>query len=112
MREKDLPLQFTARNETALAGVTRPRPGFSLKWRGFRVRGVNWNFRHDNMLNGQRIEPVHGWHEKLWNATDGDKRIIDINDDVKNTDFRAMLRFCCDRWNIEFEPDQYNMGDL
>src|SRR5579862_503682 len=112
MREKPIPLQFTARQETALSGVIRPMPGFSLKWKGVRIRGVNWNLQHPNILNGQATEPVRGWHEKLWNQIDQDKHIIDINDVVKNTDFRSMLRFCCDRWNIESESDQYNMGDL
>jgi|SRR5579864_8190239 len=113
MREKEIPLQFHARLETAISGVIRPKPGVSLKWKGRRIRGVNHAFRHDNMLNALPAEPVRGWHEKLWNEVDEDKHIIDINGDIKNTDFRAVIRFCCDRWNIELpEENQRRIGDL
>lgn len=112
MREKPVPLQFHARLETAISGAVLPKPGISLKWKGTRIRGVNWNIRHDNILDGQRVEPVRGWHEKLWNEIDGDKNIIDINDVIGNTDFRSVIRFCCQRWNIELSDTQYGIGDL
>lgn len=65
------------------------------------------------MLNGQPIEPVRGWHEKRWTDIDEDKHIIDINGDIRNTDLRSIISFCCNRWNIDQpEERQYNIGDL
>lgn len=110
MRDKPIPLQFHARLETPLSGLhsIRPLPGASLLWKGIRIRGVNWNVFHDNMHNGVKIAPIRKWHEKLFTDIDQDKYIIDINDDIKNTDFWAIVKFCCDRWNIEF-PDERQM---
>jgi len=113
MRERAVPLQFHARLETGISGSVRPKPGISLKWKGQRIRGVNHALRHDNILDGQPREPIRGWHEKLWNEFDGDKYIVDINDQIQNTDFRSIIRFCCERWNIEPpEERQSRMGDL
>jgi hypothetical protein len=65
------------------------------------------------MFSGQSIAPVRGWHEKLWTEIDEDKYIIDVNEDIKNEDFRSIIRFCCNRWNIEpLEEPQYRIGDL
>jgi hypothetical protein len=89
------------------------RPGISLKWKGTRIRGVNWNIRHDNLLNGEVIAPIYGWHEKQYTEIDEDKHLVDINDEVKNADLRSIIQFCCDRWNIESpEEFQYRIGDL
>ena len=114
MRGKPTNLLFHARQETALTGVTVPRrPGISLKWKGTRIRGVNWNIRHDNLLNGEVIAPIYGWHEKQYTEIDEDKHLVDINDEVKNADLRSIIQFCCDRWNIESpEEFQYRIGDL
>jgi hypothetical protein len=114
MRERPIPLQFHARLETALSGLdaVRPKPGMSLKWQGIRIRGVNWNFRHDNMLNGVAVPPVRGWHEKVWTDQDEDRHLIDINGVVKNTDFHSMIRFCCKRWNIDYPAElQIKLGE-
>jgi len=114
MRDKPIPLQFHARIETPLSGLRsiRPLPGASLLWKGVRIRGVNWSIRHDNLHDGVQIAPVRKWHEKLYTEIDRDKYIIDINNDVKSTDFWAIVKFCCNRWNIEFpEEPQMKMGD-
>lgn len=114
MRDRPIPLQFHARLETPISGLQaiRPRPSGSLSWKGIRIRGVNWNIRHDNRLNGVEIAPVRGWHEKLFTEIDNDKYIIDINDEIRNIDFWAIVKFCCNRWNIEPpEERQMRMGD-
>jgi hypothetical protein len=55
--------------------------------------------------------PQSEWHEKLFTDTDKDKYIIDINDDIKNTDFWAIVKFCCIRWNLDIpEERQMTMG--
>lgn len=78
-----------------------------------RIRGVNWNLVHPNIFHGQPIAPVRKWHEKLWTDIDQDKYIIDINDDIQNTDLRSIIWFCCTRWNIELpEERQQVIGDL
>lgn len=113
MREKDAGLQLHARLEKPLSGVyPRPMPGISLKLGGRRIRGINWNLRHDSMLNAVPVGTVRGWHEKLWTNADGDKYIIDINTEVRNTDLHSMIRFACGRWNIEIPENQIRLGDL
>jgi hypothetical protein len=106
-------LQFHARLEKPISGVhPRPRPGISLKLHGERIRGINWNVRHDDILNGVEVGFVRNWHEKIWTNTDADKHIVDINGDVKNTDLFSMIRFAFDRWNIEDPKNQTRLGDL
>jgi hypothetical protein len=113
MKTKAVQLQFFARQEQAIAGVLpRPRPGLSLLWRGARIRGVNWYWRHDSLLHGVSCGHIKGWHEKVWTNSDGDKHIVDINGDVGNTDLTSMIKFCCDRWNIEFKDDQFRLGGI
>jgi hypothetical protein len=111
MPKKNVQLQFFARQEQAISGVLpRPRPGLSLLWRGVRIRGVNWALRHDSLRNGVPCGYIKGWHEKVWTNSDGDKHIKDINSEVGNTDLTSMIKFCCDRWNIEFKDDQFHLG--
>jgi len=55
---------------------------------------------------------IKGWHEKVWTKSDGDKCIKDINNEIGNTDLTAMIKFCCDRWNIELKDDQISLGGL
>jgi hypothetical protein len=115
MREKETGLQVFARLEKPLTAVyPRPKPGISLLLRGRRIRGIGWTFRHETVLNGATIAPVYGWHENLWTDADEDKYLIDINEDVKktNTDFRSMISFACERWNINIEEKQINIGGL
>jgi hypothetical protein len=113
MPTKKVPLQFFARQEQAISGVwPRPRPGLSLRWRGVRIRGVNWFLRHDSLLNGVSCGRIKGWHEKVWTKSDGDKYIKDINNEIGNTDLTAMIKFCCGRWNIELKDDQISLGGL
>jgi hypothetical protein len=109
MREKPADLRFRARLETGISGAPRPRPGISLNWKNTRIRGVNWNLRHDSMLNGQLLEPVRGWHEKLWTEIDEDKYVVSIKEEVRNTDLRSMIRFCCQRWNIDLPEEPKNL---
>lgn len=113
MREKDAGLQLVARLEKALSGVfPRPQPGLSLRLRGQRIRGINWNLRHGCQSNGVNTGFVKGWHEKLWTNLDADKYIVDINGEVRNTDLMSMIRFACQRWNVELPADQPRLGDL
>ncbi len=113
MKEKAVQLQFFARQEQAISGVLpRPLPGLSLLWRGVRIRGVNWAWRHDSLLHGVQCEHISGWHEKVWSNSDADKHIKDINDEVKNTDLPSMIKFCCNRWKIEFSDDQFRLGGI
>jgi hypothetical protein len=114
MRGKEMPLQFHARLETPLSGFpVRPRPGVSLKWKGKRIRAVVCSLRHDGTLGGQPIPPVRKWHEKQWTELDEDRYVIDINDQIGNEDFRSVIRFCCNRWNIDLpEEIQQRIGDL
>jgi hypothetical protein len=113
MREKPADLRFFARLEQGLSGVRPlPKPGMSLWLLNSRIRGINWNMRHENMLNGVKIAPVREWHEKLWTDIDEDKYIVDINDEVRNTDLRSMIRFACERWNIDIEEKQIQIGGL
>lgn len=114
MRGKSQPLQFHARIETPLAGFAiRPRPGISLKWRGLRIRGVGWHLKHEGTLNGEPIDAVRSWHEKQWTEIDEDKYIIDINAEMRNEDLRAVMKFCCNRWNNEWpEEKQGRLGDI
>lgn len=108
--DKAVKLRFTARLETPLTGLPRPRPGISLKWKGVRVRGVNYYLRHDSIRNGVSCGHIKYWHEKIFTNTDGDKYVIDMNDEVKNEDLWSLIRFCCKRWNIQLEDKQYKLG--
>jgi len=112
MRDRDAHLQLHARLEKAIAGVfPRPMPGVSLRFCGRRIRGLNWNHRHDDRFGGVNVGIVRGWHEKVWTNADQDKHIIDINGQVRNTDMLSLISFCCDRWNIE-APQQLRIGDI
>lgn len=118
LRFRDMPdnhvqLQLFARLEQAISGVLpKPRPGISLLFKGIRIRGVNCHLRHDSLLNGVSCGHVRHWHEKIWTNTDGDKYIIDINSEVKNVDLTSIIRFCCDRWNIEVKDEQFRLGGI
>ncbi len=110
MPDKPAHLRFTARIETGISGAPRPRPGFSLQWKGIRIRGVNHNWRHDSLRHGVSCGHIRKWHEKIWTNTDGDKYAIDINSEIKNTNMVSMIRFCCKRWNIELQ-EQFELGE-
>jgi hypothetical protein len=113
MPTKRVQLQLFARLEQAISGVLpKPRPGIALLFKGTRIRGVNYFLRHDSLTHGVSSGHVKGWHEKIWMNTDGDKHIIDVNSAVGNIDLTSMIRFCCDRWNIEFKDDQFRLGGI
>ena len=113
MREKDAHLQLLARLEKAIAGVyPRPLPGISMRLAGRRIRGINWNLRHDCIQNGVSVGRIRGWHEKRWTNSDGDKFIVDINGEVRNTDLLSMIRLACQRWNIDLPADQPRLGGI
>lgn len=111
--EKEAHLQFLARQETPVSGVyPRPMPGMSLRWKGVRIRGINWNLRHDVVSNGVSTGYIRGWHEKLWTNADADKYIVDINGEVRNRDLNSMIRFAFERWNVEDPKGQTRLGGL
>jgi hypothetical protein len=109
----DQPLQLIARLERNIPGIApRPKPGISLRWKGhYRIRQISHALRHDCLLNGVPNGHVKGWHEKIWTNTDEDKFIVDVNHEIGNTDLMTMIRFCCERWNIEPLKDSLRLGD-
>jgi hypothetical protein len=108
------PLQLIARLERNIPGIApRPKPGISLRWKGhFRIRQISYALRHDCLLNGIQHGHVRGWHEKIWTNADEDKYIVDVNSEIKNTDLTTMIRFCCERWNIEPLKDSLRLGEI
>src|SRR5690242_7125801 len=75
-------LMIYARVKKAISNVPRGLPSCVIQWHGYRIRGVDYEVRHDNP-DGQ---PVRGWHEHIWNDEDEDSRVIPASPAVKKPD--------------------------
>ena len=71
--------------------------------KGERIRGIDWKIKHESQRGGMPNGFVKGWHEHLWTEADRDRFVVDVNDAVGQEDFRAFLKVCLDRWNVEVE---------
>lgn len=104
----DIKLRLSARRpKPVMATMPRPRPSASLLWHSERVRGIDRKISHPEIKNGIVVGKIRGWHEHQWTMGDGDRFVIDINNAMRNVqeDFKAVLRFCMERWRIEVDED-------
>lgn len=105
----DIKLRLHARRpKPVLVSLPRPRPSASLQWHGERIRGIDHKIVHDVIRNGLVVGKVRGWHEHRWTVVDGDRRVINVNEEIKKIqeDFRSILRFCMERWRIELKEGE------
>lgn len=105
----DIKLRLNARRPKPVrVTLPRPRPSASLLWHGERIRGIDHKITHAVIKNGLVVGSVRGWHEHQWSRRDGDRRVIDVNEEMKKVqeDFRSILRFCMERWRIELVEEE------
>jgi hypothetical protein len=113
--DQDIRLRFNARLTKALTvAVPKPLPSASLLWHKIRIRGIDRKLLHDDIRNGIKIGEIQGWHEHQWNSVDGDSAIINVNDEIKKIrlDFRSFVKFCLERWRIDYEDFENRQGTL
>ena len=78
------------------------RPAASLMWHGERIRGIDWNIKHEVTRDGVPTgDVIRGWHEHYWTDADGCKSIREPKPIPKNEDIVALIVWCCKQWNIE-----------
>jgi len=112
----DLTLTFQGSpKEIPLAGVpSSSSPGASLFWHGKRIRGIDWNIKHEIMYRGVPTgEFVRGWHEHYWDEGDWhDGKDPDGHPPIripkisppKRCDMSGLIAWACTQWNIEGVP--------
>ncbi len=91
-----------ARVKRRLPGLPRGKASCSLLWHGCRIRGLDYEIRHDNPDG----TVVRGWHEHIWNDEDADARVIPARPRVGGADLRGVFQWGLDKWNIEVEQIQ------
>jgi hypothetical protein len=119
VRKKDSPkhdikLRLFARLSASLPGVgVKSTAGISLQWKGRNIRKVDYKLRHDVVQNGIVTGFIRGWHEHIWTDEDEDRYIVEADPPVKQSDLRAVLRWCFMKWNIDSNQggEQLSFGD-
>lgn len=90
------------------AGLPRPTPSAVLEWHGKRIRGLNYEVRHDNPDGSV----VRGWHEHLWSPAEQDACVIPAHPEPQRKDLRGILQWGLKRWNIEVREEQVSVDDV
>lgn len=98
----DMSLQMSVVQKSRWSSVSaKPKPSAVMNLKGERIRGIDWKIKHESQRGGMPNGFVRGWHEHLWTEADRDRFVVDVNDAVGQEDFRAFLKVCLDRWNVE-----------
>ena len=112
----DLTLTFQGSpRDVPLAGVpSSSSPGASLFWRGKRIRGIDWNIKHEIRYRGVPTGAfIRGWHEHYWDEgnwhegkdPDGHPPIrIPRVAPRKGCNMSGLIVWACEEWNIEDVP--------
>jgi hypothetical protein len=91
-----------ARVARRLPGVAGQRPSASLEWHGIRIRGLDYEIRHDNPDG----TVFNGWHEHLWSPEEEDRRVRAPGEIPNDLSLRGLLKWGLARWHIEIEQEQ------
>ena len=99
----DLSLELYARIPTAPPpGIPRTElPSASLRWKGARIRGIDYKVKHPVLENGLIVDYIRGWHEHYWSEDQKDSAIRIVTPPLKNQDLQALLAWCFAKWNVE-----------
>ena len=96
-------LIITARVARPLSGMRRHLPSSALQWRGVRIRGLDYELRHDNPDGST----VRGWHEHVWSPEEGDNRVRSAVPVPNNLSLAGLFKWGLKRWNIEVDEEQF-----
>jgi hypothetical protein len=99
-------LTIKARTKTDFPGVPKSSPTCFLQWHGYRIRGVDYEVRHDNPDGNS----IRGWHEHIWDNENEDKRVIPASPRIQNADLKALFRWGLEKWRIEIRQEQMELG--
>jgi hypothetical protein len=100
-------LVVIAKAHQAPPGLPRPTPSSALEWFGRRIRGLNYELRHDNP-DGTLVA---GWHEHVWSPAEEDHRVIAARPEPKRRDLLGILKWGLKRWNIEIRREQKELDE-
>ncbi len=101
-------LVVMAKLHQAPLGLPRPTPSAALEWNGKRIRGINYELRHDNP-DGTIVK---GWHEHVWSPSEQDHRVIPANPAPKDRTLLGILQWGLEKWNIEVREQQGNLDGV
>ena len=100
-------LVVMAKAHQAPIPLPRPKPSSALEWFGHRIRGLNHEIRHDNPDGTS----VLGWHEHLWSPNYDDALVVEAKPEPTQKTLEAILKWGLEKWNIEVENKQGELGD-
>jgi hypothetical protein len=100
-------LIVVAKAHQAPIGLPHPTPSVALEWYGRRIRGLNYELRHDNP-DGSTVK---GWHEHIWSPNEQDALVIQANPEPRDRSLRGVLNWGLDKWNIEVKQEQESIND-
>ena len=101
-------LVVMARLHQAPPGVKQPTASAALVWYSKRIRGINYEQRHDNPDG----TVVRGWHEHIWSLHDDDAHVIPARPEPRLRTMVGLLKWGLRKWNIEVQQEQAEFDDL
>ena len=101
-------LVVKARLHQAPIGLPRLSPSAALEWYAKRIRGINYELRHDNP-DGTFIR---GWHEHVWCPDEQDQRVIAARPEPRRKDLLGLLKWGLKKWNIEVRREQASLDGI
>ena len=100
-------LVVMAKAHQAPAPFPSPPPSAALEWFGTRIRGLNFEVRHDNPDGSI----VRGWHEHIWSPIYRDALVVPAKPEVVRRTLRDVFRWGLKKWRIEVIMDQVDCDD-
>jgi hypothetical protein len=95
-------LEIRARTKNSFPGTPRGLPSCSLIWHGCRIRGIDYEVRHDNP-DGKSIR---GWHEHIWTDENEDAVVVNARPAVVRPDLRGVFTWGLRKWKINVRQTQ------
>jgi hypothetical protein len=98
-------LLVIARVAGPVSGIpSRGKPSACLEWNGVRIRGIDYELRHDNP-DGSTIK---GWHEHIW-TPEHDDRLVRQFAEPSQKSLLDLFECGLERWNIEVSQVQLRL---
>jgi hypothetical protein len=95
-------LIIIAKARQAPTGLPKPNPSSALEWNGKRIRGLNYELRHDNP-DGTIVK---GWHEHLWSPEDQDSYVVSARPKPQRCGLGDVFKWSLKKWNIKILEKQ------
>lgn len=95
-------LVVIAKAHQAPPGIPDPTPSAALEWYGHRIRGINYELRHDNPDGTS----VRGWHEHIWSPRFEDHLVVEARPGPRDRSLLGIFKWGLAKWNIEVQRKQ------